>query len=79
MCSQELFYNLVTQDALLIHGGVAHMLAGPFHCREEAEYAAGALIERLRQQDARGDPRTLLDPTRAGQLGNPGPGLDILC
>jgi hypothetical protein len=53
--NQELFYNLVTQDALLIHGGVAHPLAGPFRSREDAERAADELIFRLRENEARKD------------------------
>lgn len=48
---RELFYNLVTRDALLIHGGVAHSLAGPFQSREDAERAAEALISQLREAE----------------------------
>jgi hypothetical protein len=49
--SQQLFYNLVTRDALLIHDGVAHPLEGPFQSREDAERAAEELVKRLEDQD----------------------------
>lgn len=52
LSDRELFYNVVTQDALLIHGGVAHSLAGPFQSREDAERAAEALIFRLHESEA---------------------------
>lgn len=61
--NQELFYNLVTRDALLIHSGVAHTLAGPFQCREDAEQAAEALIKRLHDLDAKGGPGAPSTPT----------------
>jgi len=48
--SRQLFYNLVTRDALLIYDGVAHSLEGPFQSREDAERAAEELIERLDDQ-----------------------------
>ena len=48
--SQQLFYNLVTRDALLIHDGVAHPLEGPFQSREDAERAAEELVKRLEDQ-----------------------------
>lgn len=51
MADQELFYNLVTRDALLIHGGVAHALEGPFDSRDDAERAAEVLIVRLQMHD----------------------------
>jgi hypothetical protein len=44
---QQLFYNLVTRDALLIYDGVARPLEGPYQSREEAEAAAAELIQRL--------------------------------
>lgn len=47
---RQLFYNLVTRDALLIYRGVAHALDGPFSSREEAERAAEELIKRLNKQ-----------------------------
>lgn len=49
--SQQLFYNLVTRDALLIHDGVAHPLEGPFQSREEAERAAEELVKRLADRE----------------------------
>ena len=49
--NQQLFYNLVTRDALLIYDGVAHSLEGPFQSREDAERAAEELIERLEDQE----------------------------
>ena len=48
---QQLFYNLVTKDALLIHNGVAHSFEGPFRSRGEAERAAEELIRRLEEQE----------------------------
>lgn len=44
---EQLFYNLVTRDALLIYDGVARPLEGPYQSREEAEVAAAELIQRL--------------------------------
>lgn len=51
MAERELFYNLVTRDALLIHSGVAHALEGPFDSRNDAERAAEVLIDRLQMPD----------------------------
>jgi hypothetical protein len=48
---RQLFYNLLTQDALLIYNGVAHSLDGPFRSREDAERAAEELIRRLEEQE----------------------------
>jgi len=48
---QQLFYNLVTRDALLICEGVAHLLDGPFNSREDAEAAASELISRLEETE----------------------------
>ena len=62
---QELFYNLVTRDALFIHGGVAYPLAGPFSSREEAERAAEALIGRLQVQACQDGCNAPSHPTRA--------------
>lgn len=48
---QQLFYNLLTRDALFIYDGVAHSLEGPYQSREEAERAAEELIKRLEEQE----------------------------
>lgn len=48
---RQLFYNLLTRDALLIYSGVAHPLEGPYDTREDAERAAEELISRLDEDD----------------------------
>ena len=65
MAGQELFYNLVTRDALLIHSGVAHSLEGPFDSREDAERAAEVLVERLIKHDDQNGSRGLSNTTPA--------------
>jgi hypothetical protein len=59
MIDQELFYNLVTRDALLIHSGVAHSLEGPFDSREDAERAAEVLVDRLQTHNEQNGSREL--------------------
>ena len=51
MADVELFYNLVTRDALVVYRDVAHRLEGPFSSREEAQLAA----KLSRAQDGAGD------------------------
>lgn len=46
----QLFYNLVTRDALLLHDEKAYPLEGPFQSRDEAEREARELIERLEDE-----------------------------
>jgi hypothetical protein len=48
----QLFHNMLTRDALLIHRGIAHSLEGPYASREEAERAAEELIRRLESEEA---------------------------
>jgi hypothetical protein len=48
---RQLFYNLLTRDALLIYNGVAHALDGPYDSRDEAERAAEELIKRLDEDE----------------------------
>jgi hypothetical protein len=47
MAGVELFFNLLTRNALVIYKGVAHILDGPYSSREEAELAAADLIARV--------------------------------
>lgn len=47
MRETQLFYNLVTRDALLIYDAAARLLEGPFDSREEAERAAEELVGQL--------------------------------
>jgi hypothetical protein len=49
---RQLFYNHVTQNALLIYRGVAHSLEGPFNSREEADRAAAELVTRIEESEA---------------------------
>lgn len=43
----ELLYDLLTRDALLINDGQIYPLDGPFESREQAEAAAIAVVGRM--------------------------------
>lgn len=70
----QLFYNLLTRDALLVHNGVAHPLEGPFDSREEAERAAEELIGRLDGHDLPAENRPGFAPSASALPATKGDG-----
>jgi len=80
--NMQVFYNLLTKDALLIYDEQAHPLVGPFASKRDAEQAAAELIERLEREgcasetrqpeplvnDASGQPPSSHLPNRAVRL-----------
>jgi hypothetical protein len=52
MLMNELIFDVVTRDALLIHEGQIHPLEGPFQSKAEAQEAADLVAARLEDDAA---------------------------
>lgn len=55
LTNDQLIFDVITRDALLIFNGAIHHLDGPFQSREQAEAAAQVVIGRMASEFA-GDP-----------------------
>jgi hypothetical protein len=64
----EVIFDVVTRDALLVYDGQIHRLEGPFHSREDAYNAAEEMVTRLAHNDFEGIASTNRTQSADGQV-----------